>query len=118
MGSTCILGIGLVLYGEGFDPIFCGQKIIMRKYKLVLVFKSDIKKEAKEKVLKGVSSWGGKVEKSVVTELGEKKFAYPIKGNQKGDYVLVEFESDSVSKELDEKVRINEEILRHLLVRV
>jgi len=89
----------------------------MRKYKLVVVFKSDIKKEAKEKLLKDIKVWGGKITNDKVTELGEKKFAYPIRGNQKGDYVLVEFESESVSKELDAKIRINDEILRHLLVR-
>jgi ribosomal protein S6 len=89
----------------------------MRKYKLVVVFKSDIKKEAKEKLLKDVIVWGGKLTKDVITELGEKKFAYPIRGNQKGDYVLVEFESESVSNELDAKLRINDDILRHLLVR-
>ena len=89
----------------------------MRKYKLVIVFKSDIKKEAKEKLLKDVKIWSGKTSNDKITELGEKKFAYPIKGNQKGDYVLVEFESESVSKELDEKIRINDDILRHLIVR-
>lgn len=90
----------------------------MRNYKLVLVLKSDLKKEAKEKLLKDVKSWGGKIEKDKVTELGEKKFAYPIKGNLKGDYVLMEFEGERVSDELESKTRIQDDILRHLLVRV
>lgn len=88
-----------------------------RKYRLVLIFKSEIKKEAKEKLITQIKGWGGKISAEKVTELGEKKFAYPIKGALKGDYVLVEFESDSVSNELDSKVRIHEDILRHLLVR-
>ncbi len=88
-----------------------------RKYRLVLIFKSEIKKEAKEKLITQIKGWGGKISAEKVTELGEKKFAYPIKGALKGDYVLVEFESDSVSSELDSKVRIHEDILRHLLVR-
>lgn len=83
----------------------------------MIVFKSDIKKEAKEKLLKDVKTWGGKTVNDKITELGEKKFAYPIRGNQKGDYVLVEFENDSVSKDLDAKIRINDDILRHLLIR-
>jgi len=90
----------------------------MRKYKLVLVLKSDIKKESKAKLLKDVLSWGGKIDKENVKELGEKKFAYPISGNKKGDYVVMDFESEAVSNELDSKVRINDDILRHLLVRV
>ena len=88
-----------------------------RKYRLVLILKSELKKEAKEKLLTQVKSWGGKISKDSIKELGEKKFSYPIKGVQKGDYVLVEFESDAVSAELENKVRIHEDILRHLLVR-
>lgn len=90
----------------------------MRKYKLVLILKSELKKDAKEKLLKDIVSWGGKLEKQEIKEMGEKKFAYPIKGDLKGDYVLVEFESDSVKSELEQKVRINDDVIRHLLVRV
>ena len=89
----------------------------MRNYRLVLILKSDLKKEAKEKLLVNIKSWGGKLSKDKITELGEKKFAYPIKGNLKGDYVLMEFESEAVSSELESKTRINEDVLRYLLVR-
>lgn len=91
---------------------------MLRKYKLVLIFKSDLKKESKEKLVAQIKGWGGKISSDKITELGEKKFAYPIKGAQKGDYVVVEFESDAVSSELESKVRIHEDIIRHLLVRV
>lgn len=90
----------------------------MRNYKLVLILKSELKKEAKEKLLKEVAGWGGKIEKEKVTELGEKKFAYPIKKSLKGDYVLMEFEAEKVSEELENRARIQDSILRHLLVRV
>ncbi len=88
-----------------------------RKYRLVLILKSDLKKEAKAKLLENVKSWSGKISADKITELGEKKFAYPIKGAQKGDYVLFEFESNAVSLEMENKVRINDDVLRHLLVR-
>lgn len=88
-----------------------------RKYRLVLILKSELKKEAKDKLLASAVSWAGKISNEKITDLGEKKFAYPIKGAQKGDYVLVEFESDSVSKELESKVRIHDDVLRHLLIR-
>lgn len=91
---------------------------MLRKYKLVLILKSELKKEAKDKLLIQIKSWGGKMSNDKITDLGEKKFAYPIKGNQKGDYVLVEFESDTISKEMEEKTRIHEDVLRHLLIRV
>lgn len=88
-----------------------------RKYQLVLILKSELKKEAKDKLLTQIKSWGGKIANDKITDLGEKKFAYPIKGNLKGDYVLVEFESDSVSGELEAKTRIHDDVLRHLLIR-
>lgn len=89
----------------------------MRNYRLVLIVKSDLKKEDKEKLLTNVKTWSGKIEADKITELGEKKFAYSIKGAQKGDYVLFEFQSNSVSPELENKVRIHEDVLRHLLIR-
>lgn len=89
----------------------------MRDYRLVLILKSDIEKAAKEKILADVKAWGGKLSDVKVSELGEKKFAYPIRKALKGDYVLVEFKSDRVADELENKVRIHPDILRHLLVR-
>jgi ribosomal protein S6 len=89
-----------------------------RKYKLVLILKSELKKEAKDKLLSQIMGWAGKITNDKLTDMGERKFAYPIKGLQKGDYVVAEFESQAVSKEMEDKVRINEDILRHLLVRV
>lgn len=90
---------------------------MLRKYRLVLIFESDLKKEAKEKLLKQIKDWSGKISGDKLTELGEKKFSYPIRGQQKGDYALFEFESERVSDEMENKVRINDSILRHLLVR-
>lgn len=90
---------------------------MLRKYRLILILKSELKKEDKDAFIKTAMGWAGKTDKQKITDLGEKKFAYSIKGAQKGDYVLVEFESDSVSAELESKVRIHDNVLRHLLVR-
>ena len=108
------LSIFVYYYGWLFEPFF----LLMRKYRLVLILKSDLKKEEKEKLLVDVKKWSGKIEKEKVTDLGEKKFAYTIKKHLKGDYVLVEFEADSVSTEFDNKLRVHSDILRHLLVRM
>jgi ribosomal protein S6 len=89
----------------------------MRQYKLVLILKSDIKKETKEKLLTDVKSWLGKTAKDKVHAMGEKKFAYTISGNKKGDYVTIEFESETVPNDFAKKVQIQDNILRHLLVR-
>lgn len=90
----------------------------MRKYRLVLILRSDIKKESKAKLLKEASSWGGKSEEKDIKELGEKKFAYPINGNLKGDYVVVEFDGLVNSRDIEAKVRVNDDVLRHMLVKI
>lgn len=54
------------------------------------------------------------------TELcGLRNLAYPIKKNKKGHYVLINYSvsSDTV-KELERRMRLNEDIIRYLTVRV
>ena len=89
----------------------------MRNYQLVLLLKSDIKKEQKEKLFADVKSWAGEIKSDKVESLGERKLSYQIKHNQKGEYVVLSFESDRVSEDLNKKLLIRDEVLRHLLVR-
>jgi small subunit ribosomal protein S6 len=50
--------------------------------------------------------------------LGKIRFAYPIKKNRHGHYILVNFETEpkNVAK-IDESLRISNEVLRHLILR-
>lgn len=89
----------------------------MRSYKLVLLLKSDLTRDKKKKVLDQVSVWAdAKDVKS--SELGEKKLAYVIKKERKGDYVALEFNSENVPTDFEKRVVVNEDILRHLMLRV
>lgn len=89
----------------------------MRKYKLVLLLASDIKKEAKEKLFDEIKKWIGTISSSSVDSLGEKKLAYPIKHAKRGDYAVLNFEAEKVDTDLNRRLLIKEEILRHLLIR-
>lgn len=91
--------------------------IFMKKYQLVLLLKSDLSKTAKDKVLTEAKKTLGKISKEKVESLGEKKLAYVIKGNQKGEYVLLNFESELIPKEFEKAINIVENILRYLLIR-
>ena len=106
MPKFCIIGHGLT------------TSFFMRKYKLVIVTKSDIKKEDREKLLIEIKKWIGEPKNDKIESLGERKFAYPIKKELKGDYTLINFEADTISAQLDKKMRIQDDVLRHLLVRV
>ena len=90
----------------------------MRKYRLVLILKRALDKKAADKVVADVKKLAGEVKNEKLTELGEKKFAYKIKKEQSGNYIVWEFEAEKVSLELEAKLRLNDDVLRHLLVRL
>ena len=89
----------------------------MKKYQLVLLLKSDIKKDAKDKLFVDIKSWVGNVASDKVDSIGEKKLAYPVKRAKSGEYVVYNFEAENVSDDLNKRLLIRDEILRHLLIK-
>jgi len=54
---------------------------------------------------------------SMMTRLGKFRFAYPIKHQRHGHYVLVRFSADTQAiRQIDEALRISTDVLRHLIV--
>lgn len=90
----------------------------MRTYKLVLLLKSSLKKDQKEKILDNVKKWAGETKNDKVDNLGEKKLAYIITKQKSADYVALNFETERVAQDLDKRILMEEDILRHLLIRV
>ncbi len=90
----------------------------MKNYELVYVVKPNADEETKEAVLnkvKEVVATQGEVE--TVDTWGNKKLAYPIAKFTEGYYVLVNFKSGvEVPKELDRNLKINENVIRHMIV--
>lgn len=89
----------------------------MRSYKLVLLLKSELKKTESEKLLDDVRKWIGKIDKEKVTDIGEKKLAYPVRKEKKGNYLLVEFDTEKLIDGLNKRLMLADSILRHLLIR-
>lgn len=93
----------------------------MKKYEVMFIVKAtndekDIKNTAEE-VKNIVTSNSGKVLE--MKELGEKKLAYPIKKEINGYYYVMTMEAPNEAvSELDRKVLINENILRHLIIKL
>lgn len=93
----------------------------MDKYGLTLVLSAKLKdtkqKEVLEKIKKAVSEAKGKVEKE--ESWGKKALAYPIDKQSEGVYFFLELElpSDKAGA-ISRLVEMEEEVLRHLLVRV
>jgi small subunit ribosomal protein S6 len=92
-----------------------------RDFEMVLVFKPEADEEKFNTTLNNVkqliTGLGGTV--SDVEQWGKRKLAYPIKGISEGSYVLTRFKLEpSQNKELEAKLKISEEIARHLLIKV
>lgn len=90
----------------------------MRDYKLVLLFKSDLKKEQKQKLMDEIQKWVGDVKVKKTNEMGERKLAYSIKGAKSADYVVLELEGEKVATDAEIRIGRQDEIIRHLMVRV
>ncbi|KKY01707.1 MULTISPECIES: 30S ribosomal protein S6 [Paraclostridium] len=90
----------------------------MKNYELVYVIKPNADEETKTAVLnkvKEVVATEGEVE--TVDTWGTKKLAYPIAKFTEGYYVLVNFKSGvEVPKEIDRNLKINENVIRHMIV--
>jgi len=91
----------------------------MRQYEFALVLTESAGKDEsklKKQISKLVEDVKGKVKETKA--LGVKPLAYPIKKQDKGWYgiFMVELPEESLV-ELDKQIRLNEDILRYILVR-
>ncbi|OGO33071.1 MAG: 30S ribosomal protein S6 [Chloroflexi bacterium RBG_16_56_11] len=90
-------------------------------YELIYVIRPDTPDEDLETRVNTVSQFitGREGVISDVQKWGKKKLAYPIKHFLEGNYVLTRFSiSPARCKELEANLKISEDILRHLLVKV
>ncbi len=93
----------------------------MNKYEIMFIVKSTIDateiKNTSEAYQKLVENEKGKI--IDFKELGEKKLAYPIKKEVNGSYFVMQIEaSKETIAEFDRKISLDENILRHLIIRL
>lgn len=94
----------------------------MRKYEIMFIVRPDLEENAVKETVKKLE----KVltdNKAVITlskELGQKEFAYEIKGFKSGFYYLYNIDSntDAAVKELDRVASIDESVVRHLILNI
>ncbi len=92
----------------------------MNNYLLTLVLKPDQEEKARKELLDDVEKkLKGESGKSKMDSWGTRDLAYPIKKQTKGYFVHFEFETDPrIAKDLDKVLKVEEDILRYLLVRI
>lgn len=93
----------------------------LRDYELILVISPEVTEEEFEASIESVNRYvtdnGGSI--SETDKWGKKRLAYPIKHFVEGNYVLTKFQlKPELGRQLEVNLRISEEILRHLLVRL
>lgn len=93
----------------------------MRRYELMFVVKPTLENEATLKVLETMKTLLKDQKAELISEknMGRRELAYEVKGFKNGNYFLlvVEAEPDAV-KEFDRIANINEDIIRHIVVKV
>ena len=89
----------------------------MRSYELVLVLKTSLSESQQKKLIDTIKGWlkGLKIVKE--EQLGQKPLSYPIKKEIAGVYIDWSFEMETIPLDLEKKLLVNENILRHLLIR-
>lgn len=93
----------------------------MRNYEMMFIVKTSAEGEGAKKISesykKVVTDNKGKV--TELKDLGQKKLAYPIKKELNGFYYVMLFSADSDTiTELDRRLRLDESILRHMIIRL
>ncbi len=92
----------------------------MNKYELCLVVNAKIEDEARNAVVESVKElitrFGG--ENLAVDDWGKKKLAYEIQKMKEGNYYFIKFDAEAtVPNEIEQRVRIMDNVLRFLCVR-
>jgi small subunit ribosomal protein S6 len=90
-------------------------------YELVYIISPEITDESLESKIESISQFiaGKDGVVSDVERWGKKKLAYPVKHFLEGNYVLTRFKINPARcKELEANLKISEEILRHLLIKL
>ena len=93
----------------------------LRDYELVLIISPEVTDERFDTIIENVNQFitgkGGVI--SDVEQWGKRKLAYPIEHFMEGSYVLSRFKlKPTLGKELEANLRISEEVIRHLLIRL
>jgi small subunit ribosomal protein S6 len=90
-------------------------------YELIYIVSPEVADEDLESRIEAVNQFisgrNGTVDE--VEKWGKRKLAYPIKHFLEGNYILTRFKiSPAQCKELESNLKITEEVLRHLLIKL
>ena len=93
----------------------------MTEYEVTYILRPSLEESEVEQrtnaIAEIVKNQGGEV--NAVERLGKKRLAYEIKDVREGNYIVMQFRSQPpVSKELERQLKLHEDVLRALVVRL
>jgi small subunit ribosomal protein S6 len=93
----------------------------LQDYELVFIISPEVADESLENTINGISQFitgkDGVIDN--VERWGKRRLAYPVAHFLEGNYVLARFKlSPTRCKELEANLKISEEVLRHLLIKL
>lgn len=94
----------------------------MNKYEIMFIVRPDVEEEVRKNTVSALEKTltDNKATITLSKELGQKEFAYEIKKIKSGYYYLYNIETNSIeaTKEFDRVARIDENIVRHLILKI
>ena len=91
----------------------------MNKYEIMFIVRTDIDEKTGNDTVAAFTKVLTDMKAKIINtkDMGQKKLAYPIKKQLRGNYYVlnVEASADAV-KEFDRKAKIDENILRHIVI--
>ena len=92
----------------------------MNKYEVMFIVKTTMEAEAALLIAEGykkvIETGKGKV--TTFKDMGQKKLAYAIEKQLTGFYYVIDFDATTeTEKELDRRLGLDENILRHMIIR-
>ena len=93
----------------------------MNKYEIMFIVKTTIEEEAVKKTIADLKAIITDLKGEIVEEkdMGQKKLAYPINKEVNGFYyVLVVNANGEIVSEFDRKAKINDNVIRHLIIKL
>ena len=91
-----------------------------KKYEVMFIVDAaneEVIRGAVDLVKQTITKIGGTVDKE--DEWGKRQLAYEVKHQKEGYYVVIDFTAEpAVIKELDRIIKIHEEIIRHIIVKL
>ncbi len=103
------------------DKVTTEEGLLLNDYELVLIVSPEVVEEKFEATIDNISRFitGKEGVVSDIERWGKRKLAYPIRHFMEGSYVSAKFKlKPALAKELEANLKISEEVLRHLLIKL